>query len=259
MIRLGIKYLFYRIFARHRRGHGIHSPFVYSFIRNVLLKKGKEENLSKILEWHNEVSNSFLPVGDNSFGAGTRLSQHKKRKRIKSSRIGIPQKYGIMLYRLVQFSVPGRIIEMGTGSGISTAYLAGANPAIQVLTLEGNKERQEFAKKEIEKLKFENIEFLNIDFDNFINAKNDFKNPLLVFIDGNHRYEPTMRYYQYFSSIAVENTVLIFDDIRWSGEMEKCWKRIKSDVKVTISIDLFFMGIVFFKPGITKQDFIINF
>lgn len=222
--------------------------------------KGSEgERLKEIIKWHTQIKELTLPEQFTSCGAGTRFFQFRKGNKIRASRIGISRKFGVLLHRLVQFSLPGQLIELGTGSGISTAYLAAADASIPLLTIEGSKERLEFAKQNLINLKVQNVEFINSDFDQFLNANRKFGNPLLVFIDGNHNYEATLRYFRYFSSISGENSIIVFDDIRWSGEMEKAWKEIKADARVTIAIDLFFMGIIFFRPGVSKQEYIINF
>ena len=88
-----------------------------------------------------------------------------------------------------------------------------------------------------------------------------FGGPLdLVFFDGNHRYEPTIRYYRQLLPAVHEHTVLIFDDIHWSKEMEQAWDKIIKDPAVMLSIDLFFIGLVFFrKEQKVKQHFTIRF
>jgi hypothetical protein len=82
----------------------------------------------------------------------------------------------------------------------------------------------------------------------------------LAYIDGNHRYEPTLRYFQQLLPKKQHHSIFIFDDIHWSAEMEKAWSEIKAHPEVTLSIDLFFMGLVFFRQEFkVKQHFSIRF
>jgi len=58
---------------------------------------------------------------------------------------------------------------------------------------------------------------------------------------------------------ANNNTIFIFDDIHWSDGMENAWKYIKANTRTTLTIDLFFVGIVFVKSELSKEDFTIRF
>ena len=82
----------------------------------------------------------------------------------------------------------------------------------------------------------------------------------LAFIDGNHRKEPTLRYFDTLLAKINNASILIFDDIHWSAEMEEAWEIIKMHSSVTLSIDLFFIGLIFFRNDFkVKQHFVINF
>ena len=136
-----------------------------------------------------------------------------------------------------------------------------ANANANVITMEGSSEIAAVAKKHFQYLGLKNIEQVTGNFDETLpgvlsrNAQLDF-----VFIDGNHRLEPTMRYFEWLKPHVHENTVLIFDDIHWSKEMELAWKKIQADEMVTLTIDLFFIGMVFFrKENKVKQHFSVRY
>ena len=80
----------------------------------------------------------------------------------------------------------------------------------------------------------------------------------LAFIDANHKEEPTMRYFEQCLKLKTENSCFVFDDIYWSEEMKNAWERVKNHDEVSVSIDLFFVGLVFFRKGIMKQHFILK-
>jgi predicted O-methyltransferase YrrM len=81
----------------------------------------------------------------------------------------------------------------------------------------------------------------------------------MVYIDANHRYEPTLRYFDALVKYCTPDAVLVLDDIHWSAEMEKAWEKIKQHEKVTLTIDIFDAGLVFFTPLYTKQHYTLSF
>ncbi|MEP7128428.1 MAG: SAM-dependent methyltransferase, partial [Chitinophagales bacterium] len=74
-----------------------------------------------------------------------------------------------------------------------------------------------------------------------------------------HRKEPTMNYFRQAIEFINDDSIFIFDDIHWSAEMKAAWNSIKAHPQVTLTIDLFFFGIVFFRKQLSKQDFILRF
>ena len=81
----------------------------------------------------------------------------------------------------------------------------------------------------------------------------------LAFIDGNHQKEPTITYFKECLKYSNNNTIFIFDDIHWSKGMENAWGYIKSHQKTTLTIDLFYIGIVFIKSELSKENYTIRF
>ena len=125
----------------------------------------------------------------------------------------------------------------------------------------------EVAKGHFEKLSASNIHQVTGNFDDeivpsirrFLSRKAKPASLDFVFFDGNHHKEPTLRYFLQSLEYANNNSVFVFDDIRWSPEMEEAWKEIREHPQVTITVDLFFMGIVFFRKELAKQNFVIRF
>ena len=240
----------------------MHSPFVFDFILNVLNNKagyypsGEIENLRKQLMKDRSV------VELHDLGAGSRISkiQHKTIAQISKSAIK-PKKYSQLLFRLVKHYKPTNIIELGTSLGVSTSYLAEANPTAKIITIEGSQPIFEIALSNFKKLALNNITALNGNFDELLPSVIS-QLPVidLAYIDGNHRYQPTMQYFNQLVSKVNNNSILVFDDIHWSQEMEKAWIEIKSHPGVRCTIDIFFLGFVFFKNEFRqKQDFTIRF
>lgn len=260
--KLASRFLSYWFNASNGKGHGVHSPFVFDFITQVLNDKQAYyayepiENLRQALL----SDETLLTIED--FGAGSHTGAQKKRTVHSIARSALkPKKFGQLLFRIVNYYQPSHILELGTSLGVTSAYLAAANSRGRVLTMEGALEVAGIAKANFNKLGIKNIEQVTGNFDETLPPTlQQLQTVDLAFVDGNHREEPTVRYFQELLPYCHENTVLVFDDIHWSPEMESAWNTIKSDERVLLSIDLFFIGLVFFRKDFkVKQDFVIRF
>lgn len=259
---LAKKYLSYLLHAHNGKGHGVHSPFVFDFIIHVLNDKKKPPEAKMIEQYRKELlaNKNFIEVED--FGAGSALFNRKKRRisSIAGTSLKKP-KYAQLLCRIAKYFHCQNILEMGTSLGTTTAYFAICNPDANIVTLEGSNSIAGIAENFFRIKNLKNIRLIRGDFKNTLpeflnhNPKID-----LAFIDGNHKKEPTLRYFNLLLEKNHEHSIFIFDDIHWSAGMEEAWETIHSDSRVTLSIDLFFLGIVFFKKEfMVKQDFTIRF
>jgi predicted O-methyltransferase YrrM len=164
-----------------------------------------------------------------------------------------------MLYRLVKYLKPHTILEFGTAAGVSGSYLKMAWPGSKMITMEGCSGLAAVAESVFSDLKLTDIQVAVGDFDAILPSVLQQVDRLdFVFFDGNHRKEPTLNYFNQCLPLANESSVFIFDDIHWSPGMEDAWEEIKTHKEVSITIDLFWFGMVFFRKGIEKQDFIIR-
>ncbi len=259
--KLAIKYLQYYFTAANGKGHGIHSPFVYEFIEKVLNDKKQYACYTTIENRRNELlnDNSIIEVED--FGAGSSVIKTNERvvKKIAASSLK-PKKYSQLLFRMVQYYRPAVVVELGTSFGITSSYLAEGNKNATVFTCEGAKNIAAIAQQTFNNLQLKNIQLQQGDFAATLPPlvqqlpEIDF-----VFIDGNHRKAPTLAYFEQLLTNAHEQTIFVFDDIHWSSEMEAAWQQIQAHEKVTLTIDLFFIGIVCISSGIkVKQHFTIR-
>nr|AIA18740.1 Methyltransferase domain protein [uncultured bacterium] len=256
------KYSSYYVTALNGRGHGIHSPFVYDFVRRVLMDKrnfyayGQVEGLRRKL-LRNEA---ILEIED--FGAGSTISKTKQRSVADITRHSAKsKKWAQLLFRMVNYYQPKNILELGTSMGISTAYMSLANTKARVITAEGSAAVAAQARRNFQSLQLSSIEQVVGNFDDTLPDILNTVSPLdLVFIDGNHRYEPTVRYFNQLLPHLNATSVVIFDDIHWSPEMEQAWAAIKEHPSVQLSVDLFFIGLVFFNDQFkVKQHFTIRY
>ena len=259
---LAKKYFHYYFKAQNGKGHGIHSPFVFDFIIHVLNDKKKYDCYSKIESLRNELlkKNDSIEVED--FGAGSAVMPFKNRRIKDIAGTSLKKKkYAQLLLRIAKYYESKDIIELGTSFGISTSYLASASDNSNIITFEGSHNIAKIALDNFKKIDLHNIELIEGDFKNTIPLSIDkIKNVDLLFIDGNHRKEPTLNYFNFFLKKSGPQSIFIFDDIHWSKEMEEAWSLVQQHESVTLTIDLFFIGLVFFSNDFkVKQHFTIRF
>jgi predicted O-methyltransferase YrrM len=259
---LAKKYLHYYLTASNGKGHGIHSPFAFDFVKNVLNDKKEYECYSFIEQQRKILLNDATVIEVEDFGAGSSVIKINKRivKNIAQSSLK-PKKFSQLLFRMAQYYQPKTILELGTSFGITTAYLAAGNTTAKVYTCEGAKNIATIAQQTFNNLHLKNIALTEGDFTNTLPPLlAQLKNIDFAFVDGNHRKAPTLNYFQQLLNYSTASTILIFDDIHWSAEMEEAWEQIKQHANVTLTIDLFFIGIVCINPAIkVKQHFVVRF
>jgi predicted O-methyltransferase YrrM len=259
---LAFKYLRYYLNASSGKGHGVHSPFVFDFITKVLNDKRNFYAYEAIEQVRQKLLLNKEKITVEDFGAGSAVHKSRERTIRDIARHSAKKpKYGQLLFRIAEHYDCKKILELGTSLGLSTAYLAAADPYAKVITLEGAPAIAAIARKNFEALNLFNTELIQGNFDETLAAGlQQLSSPNLVFFDGNHRKEPTLRYFHQCLEKAHHNSIFIFDDIHWSSEMEEAWASIRSHPSVTCSIDLFFTGLVFFRDEFkTPQHFTIRF
>ena len=256
------KYLSYLWKASNGQGHGVHSPFVYAFIKNVLNTKSKGESIDAIELYRQKLLNNQKEIAILDLGAGSNLQGNKSRTIAQIAKGALkPKKYSTLLSRIVAYYQPRQVLEMGTSLGITTCYLAQGVPSACVVTMEGAPTVAEEALTTFKNLGYQNIELIEGNFDQSLpNYLQRVPAIGIAYVDGNHRYAPTMQYFNLLLTKSDEQSIFIFDDIHWSSEMEKAWAEIKADTRISLTIDLFFIGIVFLKKGNKeKENFTIQF
>ena len=258
---LGLKYFQYYLTASSGRGHGIHSPFVFDFITKILNDKNDHDDYEKVESLRKRLLHDKSVLDIEDFGAGSSSAGPGKREVTSVARHAVKsKKFGQLLYRIVKNYQPKTIIELGTSLGVTTSYLALANSASNLFTLEGAPELANVARQNFKDLQLENVKLVEGNFDHTLPAILYYLSAVdFAFVDGNHRREPTENYFHWLLAKSNSNSIFIFDDIHWSSEMEQAWNHIKDHIAVRCSIDLFFMGIIFFRHEFKeKQHFKIR-
>ncbi len=259
---LFFKYLNYYLTASNSKGHGIHSPFVFEFITKVLNDSINYPAYTRVEKLRKQLLEDKFVLNIADLGAGSSVSKTDQRTVSSIARNAAkPKKLAQLLFRIIKFYQPSTIIELGTSLGITSSYLSLANPQARIITMEGSKEIAATAQQNFKNLDLKNIELMEGNFDDTLSSVvRSLSTVDFAFIDGNHRQEPTERYFQQLLSKINNDSILVFDDIHWSKEMEAAWKTIKRHEAVRCTIDLFFIGVVLFRKEFKeKQHFVIRF
>ena len=259
-IQYTLKYFKYWLFAKHKKGYGVHSPFIYNLIIHVLNNKKSDKALNAVFDVYKKCLKSKEILEFDEIGAGTRF---KKSKKITIGNIikrsSVNRKYGELIYNLTKYFNPAEILELGTSVGISTAFLAQAAPESNFKSVEGIKEKIKIAEKIASELKH-HTEFIHGDFDKILESVLENYDKLdLVFFDGNHKKTSTLKYFNSCLEKIQNESIFIFDDIHWSYDMEEAWEEIKNHPKVKVSVDLFRMGLIFFRKELSYEHYVVKF
>jgi len=205
-----------------------------------------------------KLSGSKELIPWNDFGAGSRTRKNEQISIGKVARSSLTRvKYSILLGNLIRYFNYKNIYELGASLGVNTLYLAQAAPDGKVLTFEGNERICEIAKENFKDCHVNNIIIHQGDIDKTFLPALD--HPDFVFIDANHTYEATLRYFNHVMDHISERSLIVLDDIHWSNEMGIAWQKIAKDPRICISADLYQFGLLFFKKGIEKQHFTLAF
>ncbi|WP_452224230.1 O-methyltransferase [Lacinutrix chionoecetis] len=256
MRKLIIAYI--KFWLRSKNQHGVQSPFVYNLVTKCFYDKTNDSNYEQLKAYRNKLlaSNKTIEVTD--LGAGSQTTKSNTRVVSKIAKnAGTTKHRAKLFYRLVKYFQPKTILELGTSMGIATHAMYLGNPESKITTIEGCPNISAFTKGTFSQFNLKNIDVHTGDFGNVIaplsNSKYD-----LIYFDGNHQKQATLDYFETLLPTATNDSVFIFDDIYWSKEMTEAWNIIKNHPKVTVTIDTFFWGIVFFRQEQAKEHFTIR-
>lgn len=256
------KFLHYQLHASNGKGHGIHSPFIFEFVQKVLNDNKQYYAYKPIEAVRKQMKRDHSVVKVDDKGAGSAVARSAERRISEIARTSLkPRKYAQLLFRMVNFYQPARILELGTSLGITTAYLASAKPDATVVTIEGADAIANIAAINLAHLGITNVQLVKGDFGSVLQPVLQQLSTIdLAFIDGNHRKAPTLQYFEQLLPHSHEHTILVFDDIHWSSEMEEAWEAVRQHPAITGSLDLFFLGLAFLRPEFhQKQHFTVRF
>lgn len=248
--------------------HAVHSPFVFSLITKCFYDKKQKLEYAVLKEYRNSLLENKNTIEVTDFGAGSKVFKSNTRQIAKIAKTaGITPKRAKLLFRITNYFQPATILEIGTSLGLATSALALGNPKTSITTLEGCPETAKIAQLQLAKLlsraqsrdNINNVDLVVTEFSTYFKTSH-FPLPTsdLIYFDGNHSKNATLEYFELLLPTITNDTLWIFDDIHWSPQMEETWKIIKSHPKVTVTIDTFQWGLVFFRREQPKEHFVIR-
>lgn len=251
---LFFEYINYRWNAKGR--HGIHSPFVYDFVDKCLKLKINESDDKQRRDFFSYLKSLHHVINVEDFGAG---SKHFKNQRKVSDLFYISSskgRYGKLLYQLVKFYQPKKILEFGTSMGVGSFMMSIAKQDAEITTVEACKNTHRQASDNLQKMNVMNVQVLHSTFEDFLKQNQQVFD--LIFIDGHHDGEALKQYLKQLKPFSHNDTIFVLDDIRWSKSMKKSFDEIISDENYHLTLDLFRMGIVIPRNQQVKEHFIIK-
>jgi predicted O-methyltransferase YrrM len=162
----------------------------------------------------------------------SQIEQNKRHMLPNSRRRGNRPKADQLLYRLAKHFKPKHIVEIGTGMGISKLYLTRALPNACITSLEHDGA-----------LKHATNKLPPIDFA-FVN----YYNPAQLLIC-----------FELLLPKLKPDSVLIICNVYGDAQAKQNFQVIKMHPKVTATVDLFWLQLVFFKEGMVKEHFRLKF
>lgn len=239
--------------------HSLHSPFLYNFYTKVVLSKEINPKFTLIEEIRNTLlkDERILTVSD--FGSGSQVLKNSSRTVRDIARTSSSQeKYSIIYAKLISYFQCKTIFDLGTSLGINTLYLASSEHG-EVTSFEGSPEIASVAHHSVGNLTATNIRIIEGNLDSTLLAEVQSVSTIdLVFMDANHRYEPTLRYFNTLIQKMNERGIIIVDDIHYSAEMNQAWNELKQHGLVRASADLYRCGILFFDPSLNNQHVVLQ-
>jgi predicted O-methyltransferase YrrM len=245
--------------------HGVHSPFVFNLVQKCFYDETNYAEYQILDKYRSSLLANKSTIEVTDFGAGSRVFKSNKRAINQIAKnAGISTERAKLLFRIVNYFQPKNILEIGTSLGLATSALA-LNDFAKVTTLEGCPETMNQCQLQLQKFNINNVTCVNIEFSTFLREY-----PLrelvpifrelggLIYFDGNHSKQATLEYFDLLLPTITNESVWIFDDIHWSVEMEEAWEMIKKNPKVTVTIDTFQWGFVFFRSEQVKENFTIR-
>lgn len=240
--------------------HAVHSPFVFHLVTKCFYDRKLKPEYQVLKNYRNSLLENKNTIEVTDFGAGSKVFKSNSRQISKIAKTaGITQKRAELLFRITNYFQPESVLEIGTSLGLATSALALGNKKSKIITLEGCPETAKIAQDQLKKFNINNVESVAKEFKTYFeNCQLSTVNYQLIYFDGNHSKKATLDYFEILLPTITNETIWIFDDIHWSKDMEESWEIIKIHPKVSVTIDTFQWGLVFFRKEQEKEHFVIR-
>lgn len=250
-------FYFIKYFLLKEDRHSIQSPFTYKVYNDLLAHKnrGGDQKIEKLrndfLKNENILTIQDLGAGSHKLKASTR--KIKEISKFSNSSI----KYNLLYQYFLSLTPTDTCLELGTGNGINAQYLAQIVSG-KLYTIEGEPAIHRLAKSHLEKL--QNVECIESNINEILPKLVEMLQKVdFALIDANHTYDATVNYFNTLVPYIREESIIIIGDIYWSSDMTRAWNKIAHHPQVTLSLDFFECGVLFFKKDLNKAHYILNY
>lgn len=247
-----ISRLIYLKRARHRRGHGIHSPFLFRLITEVVESRKRLPEYTIFKGLKNKVLN-LLDDFQNPLLTEIyhQLNLHPSKPRKLYKKVELPLRYGKVVFRLIRYFKPSTIINYGPTFGVNLAVMALANNDSIIYQSISDPAYKLISKELIKDSAISNIQFVT---ENSVPEAN----PEFIMINYSDNPILSRSVVQKYLRMHGDDRVLIIRGIHESQEMETIWQEMIVNESVRVSLDLFEIGIALFRKGLQKENFILK-
>lgn len=254
------EWLYYWLYAVDK--YSLQSPFLFQFY-NQFIKNSSTKPLGAVENLRKELLKNKNLINISDYGAGSVMNNQQKRSisYIAKTSASKPQ-FSLLLKNLIESYRFSDVLELGTSFGLNTLYMASSenDGDLVIHTIEGSEKIAEIAKANFNKSDKKNI---NIHIGNIdqllVPVLDEMKKIDLAYMDANHTYEATIKYFETILPKTHENSIVLIDDIHWSPGMKRAWEELKDHPSVTQSVDIYDAGILFFSKGLHKKHYILEF
>jgi predicted O-methyltransferase YrrM len=233
---------------------------VFHLVTKCFYDRKLKPEYQVLKNYRNSLLENKNTIEVTDFGVGSKIFKSNSRQISKIAKTaGINQKRAELLFRITNYFQPKSVLEIGTSLGLATSALALGNKKSKIITLEGCPETAKIAQDQLQKFNINNVESVAKEFKTYFeNCQLSTVNYQLIYFDGNHSKKATLDYFEILLPTITNETIWIFDDIHWSKDMEESWEIIKIHPKVSVTIDTFQWGLVFFRKEQEKEHFVIR-
>lgn len=240
--------------------HGVHSPFVYVLADQVLPHKQSAAGTA-IDALRTKLLHDTTPITIQDHGAGYAADGKRARKlrvcdvaRSSARR----RRSGLLLLRLCQHLQPQAVLELGTNLGFSALYQCAGLPATtRFITVEGSHSLAVLARQHLAQLGHTQVQVWHTTFEAAL-ASHELGRLDYVLLDGHHTYDASLHYFGAVLPRLNPGAVFILDDIYWSPGMALAWRQLCAHPAVSLSIDIYEMGLLFVGRPQARQHFVLR-
>jgi predicted O-methyltransferase YrrM len=240
------KYLLFLLEANNQ--HGVHSPFIYKLVTQCFYKKISKDLWRKFLldkkhvKFTQKMNNTINCKAGSSIGKNSAISNKKAK----------------ILIKTVNYFRPENILEIGICLNFKTSAIKTGNKSASILTVDKATESNTQTRNLIDQDNLDTVKVENKRFSKTLSKSTENRQFDFIFFDENHTKKTTLDYFEACLKTIHNDSFFIFDNIYRTAEIQEAWSVIKTHSKVTITIDVFYMGIVFFRKEQAKEHFKIR-